>query len=378
VTGAASTAAVARIAALLRGEKVAWPDFNLTVDEFVSACDDQHVIGLVERCLRTAERDHDWPAGLQARLKARVRAQAAADLIAQRELVSVLNALANDGILPIVLKGTALAFSVYDTPSLRPRFDTDLLIRHEHANAVHELLGSRGYRPPLHCDGELLFCQFPLRRRAAFVEHRLDVHWKVSTQSVFAEVLSYDALDDRTIPLPPLGPRARTLPRTEALLLACVHPVMHHRATATLIWIYDMHLLASALDRTDFAAFAELAVNRQVAAVCLEQLVLAHRTFGTRVPRDVIETLSTAGRGEPSAVYLRQNRRWIDEVAASVRGLPQWRDRARLMREIILPRPEYMLRAYGCDRSSLTLPLLPALYLHRALVGGWKVIIGEK
>jgi hypothetical protein len=379
VTGGASAATVARIAALLRGEIVAWPDFDLTVEEFVAACDSQHVIGLVERRLRMGGGGRAWPAPVQARLKARVRADAAADVIAQRELVAVLEALANERIFPIVLKGTALAFNVYERSSLRPRFDTDLLIRHEDAAALRAVLGSRGYAAPLHCEGDLLFCQFPLRRQADFgVEHRLDVHWKISTQSVFADTLNYDDIDGRTIPAPALGPHARTLPLPDALLLACIHPVMHHRATETLIWIYDVHLLASALDEDDFAGFAELALNRQVGAICLDRLALAQRTLGTSVPQEVIRALSAAGRGEPSAVYLRQNRRWIDEVAWSVRGLPRWRDRARLMREIILPQPEYMLRAYGYDRSSLMLPILPALYLHRALRGSWKAIVGEK
>jgi putative nucleotidyltransferase-like protein len=379
VTGAASAATVAGLAALLRDENVEWPDFNVPTDEFVAACEDQQVTGLVERCLRTRSGRPGWPGDVHARLRARVRADVAADLIAQRELVSVLDALANERVFPIVLKGTALAFNVYETPSLRPRFDTDLWVRHEDAGTLRTVLGLRGYTAPIHCEGDLLFCQFPLRRRAAFgLEHRLDVHWKISTQSVFAEVLSYDATDGRTVPVPALGPHARTLPAGDALLLACIHPVMHHRAAQTLIWIYDVHQLATSLDEHGFARFADLAVRRQVAAVCLDQLALAHRTFGTIVPRRVTETLSAAGRSEPSANYLRKNRRWIDEVAWSVRGLARWRDRARLVAEIVLPRAEYMLRSYGCDRTALTLMLLPALYVHRALLGGWKVLAGEK
>jgi hypothetical protein len=68
---------------------------------------------------------------------------------------------------------------------------------------------------------------------------------------------------------------------------------------------------------------------------------------------------------EPSAAYLRPNRRWGDELISSIRGLPRWSDRLRLLREVTLPGPTYMLRAYGFVPSSLGLAWLPVLYLHR-------------
>jgi len=59
--------------------------------------------------------------------------------------------------------------------------------------------------------------------------------------------------------------------------------------------------------------------------------------------------------------------------------LPRWSDRLRLLREVTLPGPAYMLKAYGLTSSSLGgAALLPVLYFHRLSSGCLKVIAGRK
>src|SRR5678815_1905510 len=155
------------------------------------------------------------------------------------ELISVLDALAAEGIHPLLLKGTALAYSLYDSPASRPRMDTDLLIRRSDVELVRRVMARCGYIAPPYCDGDLLFCQFPLRRSDDFgLTHTFDFHWKISTQPIFADVLAFDEIADRAVPLPSLGTHARTASPRHALLLACIHPVMHHRNVESLIWSY--------------------------------------------------------------------------------------------------------------------------------------------
>jgi hypothetical protein len=88
--------------------------------------------------------------------------------------------------------------------------------------------------------------------------------------------------------------------------------------------------------------------------------------------------LGETDRSEPSAAYLRAGRRWHDELISSMRELPRWSDRRRLLCEVAFPGPTYMLGAYGLARSPLGAALLPILYLHRLASGGWKVLVGHK
>jgi hypothetical protein len=81
---------------------------------------------------------------------------------------------------------------------------------------------------------------------------------------------------------------------------------------------------------------------------------------------------------EPTATYLQTNRRWHNELASNLGGLQDWRNRFKLLREVVFPAPEYIRRAYGVAPGRLATLLLPFLYLHRVLRGGLNVLVGRK
>jgi hypothetical protein len=379
VTGTAPPAPIDLLAALLRGEAIPWSAFRMAPEEFLRACSEQHLTGLVCERLRRLPEECDWPRDVREALARETRVQTATELLRQKELMSVLDVLAAEDIQPILLKGTALAYGLYDSPASRLRSDTDLLIRRDDVNPVRRVMARSGYTAPAYCDGDLLFCQFPLKKTDGFgLVHTFDFHWKISTQSVFADVLVFDEIAAAAIDLPALGVHARTAGPLHALILACIHPVMHHRNAESLIWIYDVHLLASRLSGQEFDRFAGAAVAKQVSAICAHQLSAARWWFRTRIPDSAIMKLGAVQAREPSAAYLRPNRRWGDELISSIRGLPRWTDRLRLLREVALPGPAYMLKAYGLAPSSLGAALLPVLYLHRLASGGWKVLASQK
>jgi hypothetical protein len=366
------------LSALVSGEPVAWPTLGVTPDEFLEACARENLIGLVHQRLHAWSGAGDWPQTLCADLARQARAQTALELVRREELVSVLQLLAEAGVHPILLKGTPLAYEVYSAPASRPRLDTDLLTRREALGKARCAMTSLGYTAPTQCDGELLFYQFALARNDRYgVEHIFDFHWKISTQSVFADLLTYDELAADAVPVPALGPHARGAGPVHALLLSCLHPVMHHRNVERLIWAYDSHLLASRLSAAELGQFADLAIAKRLGAICAYQLALARSWFGTCIPDHVMLRLGSAG-DEPSAAYLEPGRRWHHEFVASVRGLRRWKDRLRLVSEVLVPGPRYMLDSYGVGGRAWGFALLPALYLHRTVRGIWKVLVGRK
>src|SRR5438045_3263394 len=84
-------------------------------------------------------------AKLRGELEPRVRAAATRDLFVRRDLQSVMSTLAGAGVSALITKGTALAYTVYPQPWLRPRTDTDLLVRHEDVPAASLALHACGY-----------------------------------------------------------------------------------------------------------------------------------------------------------------------------------------------------------------------------------------
>src|SRR5207245_6745343 len=138
------------------------------------------------------------------------RGLVATELLRRQETARVIEALAAHDIVPVLLKGTPLAYTVYEEPSLRPRSDTDLLIRREDTDTARRAMAELGHTATNFSDGELLFRQFELRRTDAYgVLHAFDFHWRLSTEALFADLLSYDELLREAIPVPRLGDGAR-------------------------------------------------------------------------------------------------------------------------------------------------------------------------
>lgn len=366
------------LSAILCGENVVWDDLGISASDFLAACTAEDVVGLAHERLTALPIAHVWPQSLRDELTARSRAAIARELWRRRELLTVLDALAQAGVHPILLKGTALAYTVYASPASRPRHDTDLLVRHQDLDAARDAMAAIGYVAPPYCDGDFLFHQFVLTRDDRFgVEHVFDVHWKISTQSVFADLLTYDELAAHSLPVPALATHARTAGPLHALLLACVHPVMHHRNLERLIWLYDIHLLASRVAAQDLDRFADMALAKGVGPICARELARARSRLGTSIPDHVILKLASEGN-EALSGYLQPGRRWHHEFLSNLRGLDRWSDRFRLMREVLIPSTRYMLGSYGLANQPYGFALLPALYLHRNLRGLWNVMVGRK
>lgn len=366
------------LAAALRGEPTPWLSVPGTAEQVLEACAIEGVTGLLHERLNATHAAVDWPLELRGALARTARAETAVGLLRHRELVAVLDLLAAHRIRPVLLKGAPLAYTAYETPASRPHDDVDLMIRRSDVEQVANILAARGYVAPPYCDGELLFCQTQLSRQDALgVSHDLDIHWKISTQSVFSDVLTYDELDQASEPVPALGPHARAAGRIHALLIACIHPVMHHRNAERLIWIHDVHLLASTLTANELGHFTSLARAREVGAICARQLGRARERFGTRIQTDVEASL-TGRDSEPSAAYLEAGRRWHHELLSSLWALTDWRSRMRLLREVLVPSPRYMYAAYNVEPDGWGRARLPGLYAHRTLRGIWRVALGKK
>ena len=360
----------------LSGGPSRWSDLGVTRDELFALCDREELHGLLSCRVAASEHCADWPADIRDDLAQHTRDETAREMLRGDEIARVLSALTAAGVRPIVLKGTALAYAVYDTPIARPRLDTDVLIDPADRHEARGVLERCGYAAPPYCDE--LFAQFQMEKRDRFgLRHVIDVHWKVSTQPVFADVLDHNGMWTRARPIPALGPSAVGASPVHALLLACIHPVMHHQNTQRILWTYDTHLLASELGRADWDAFVDGATHARVAVVCAHQLGLAQALFDTRVPADVMRDLSAAS-GEPSAAYLASHRSWRHELASSLRGSPRFAGRIKLLCEVLLPSPDYMLALYGLRGKPLAPWLLPVLYVHRNARGAWKVLSGKK
>jgi len=363
--------------AVFSNEPGIWVQMGYSPAECLDICREFDLCGLAYEQINRSEQHDAWPAAFQEGLSRIVRDETACELIRREEIAAVLDALGGDGARTLVFKGTALAYTVYESPVARPRLDTDLLIAQDSQDRARAVLERCGYSAPPYCAD--LFAQFEMTRTDRFdLTHVFDVHWKISTQPVFADALTYGELIERAVPVPALGSAAWSPCAVHALLLACIHPVMHHRNESRLLWLYDIHLLAGTLNESEVTEFVRVARERKMAGVCAHGLRMARSMFSTAISAEVIADLDSRDRHEPSAEYLASERKWHHETLASMRALNGLGDRLRFAREVLLPSPEYMLGSYGLRGKPLGAWLLPALYVHRNVRGAWKILAGKK
>jgi hypothetical protein len=329
----------------------------------LGAAREHDVEALLFRALRAARSWTLQPPAIQHALAEAAARAALVEQVRCAHTRSVIDALDRAGAPPLVFKGAALAYRHYPEPWLRPRIDTDLLIREEQlprAERQFERLGlSRALKPR----GTRVTHQQTYQAAVGGLVQRYDVHWKTSDPAAFADTFTYDELATHAEPLPQLG-MARAIGDVHALLIACAHRVAHHFDAESLLWLYDIDLLARSLSTDAWQRLAAMAIAKRLGRVCARGLELAALRFRTPVPYAVMRDLSAVVDEEPSAAYLRPGFRRVDVLTSDLQALG-WRGRVALLREHLFPAPSYILRTYGRENGLL----LPALYLHRIVRG---------
>ena len=299
-------------------------------------------------------------------LAAELREAAIVDAWRQRTLRGVIDDLASAGIAALVLKGAALAHTCYAAPFLRPRRDVDLLTAHGDVDRAERRLLASGWQRAIEPDAALASAQRHYSHTGAhgLIEH-VDLHWNISNARVFADAVGVEELQARSVALPALGPHGRVLARADALLLACVHRVAHHFDTVSLLWLWDIHVLVSALTSDEAQQFIGLATRSRMRAVCARGILLAAEYFQTAGAAPLAAALAAgAVADEPSARFMA-SRRTVDVVLSDLRHAGNWPGRARLLTEHLFPPRAYM----GARYPRWPAPLLPAAYIYRIVRG---------
>ena len=116
------------VAAFIAGAPRQWSDLQIREDALLELCSAEGLSALCFHRFSQLPAKAGWPPRLLECLSDAARTEAGEELLRGVETRAVLEALTRAGIRPILIKGTPLAYTVYDAPALRPREDTDLLI----------------------------------------------------------------------------------------------------------------------------------------------------------------------------------------------------------------------------------------------------------
>jgi len=358
-------ALVAPLRSLLRGEESVWPEGEHDEARFLTAVGEHSVAPLLHSRMSLARH---WPDRVRAALRIEAVRAAVVEPFRLADLHALIEAFAANGIDVLIVKGSALAYSLYPSPELRPRGDTDLFIDDAQRQAALDLLNELGYAEQITSGDELAMRQVTfLRADARGFEHAYDVHWAIANTPVFAEVLRFEELRERAVPLPRVSPAARTISDVDALLYACIHRVAHHHDSDRLIWLADIALLRARMSPDEHSRFWRLAAERRVVGVCIRSLERAAEWFGGPgvAPGDYLDA-ATLAQPERTRKFLNRRRRLAAVLAADLAALGGWRARAQRLRQLAFPSAAFMRAQFG-TRSPIALPWLYAYRMARGV-----------
>jgi hypothetical protein len=175
----------------------------------------------------------------------------------ERQLQEIIEAFLDQGVRVLVLRGPALAFSLYDDPAMRPSGDLDLLVIPEQVVQARDILESLGYR----CLARRFETARDFFREECFVhqenpENKFPVdlhwvHWELHPFFKGSEKVDIEDLFERAwkVETPTLA--FETLHPVDYLIHSAIHLIMIHKNEMRLSWIYDTALLAQYLQAPD-------------------------------------------------------------------------------------------------------------------------------
>lgn len=331
-------AAVLRICDLAAGRPVARLDPDAAADLIRVAL--QH--GMASVIAAAPAAPDALPADALATLARHRRQAIAIDLLLSAENERLFAALT----LPLlVVKGAAM-HRYYGRPGLRPRCDTDLLVRASDAARAEEQLRDAGYEPELTSGGTVVRSQSMWRRVDALgLAHTVDLHWQLSNRARYSAAVSFDDLWSRA---EPLGGRenVRVPSPADSLLIAALHLAGHHDDFERLIWLYDIHLLV-----------------RHAGEVRSRDARIDGIVTGAVARANALFSLGTSAAASRS-------RHPLAVAAEDFRHTRGYGRKLQFVREHLLPPPPFMLRRYNVRSRAW----LPALYVARAASGMAKAV----
>ena len=304
------------------------------------------------------------PENVRAALLAARYQAVAANTIQRQELANILGALERAEVDVVLLKGTALAYTVYDDPISRLKGDIDAWMQSDRLPAATSALESLGYRSRYKADrppalmslvgGEqqmvnnipgtgLIELQWPAFR-GEWTRH--------TTQIDHAGIWS------RCLPITVEGHGTRVMAPEDTLIHLCHHQAISHQFSFPWVrGLLDLHLVVERASPDWQKVIAGARVWR-LATVLWTVFGLSRQLFNTPIPDEVLGALAPAPWRRQAIRGLRLDQMLLEMTPAGYRRQRFWiqlllidrvRDMLRLVGRGLFPEEAWLRARYGAD-----------------------------
>ncbi len=291
------------------------------------------------------------------------------EAITKRELYQLTERLNSAGVRHLYFKGTALAYTYYQRPAERRRIDSDMLIETRDRDEVEKILKDLEFYKAGESSEEAYSYQAAYFKDTDWNTIVLDLHWNISNRPVFRNLLSFSEAWQRSVPASKLSPSARVFGPVHSLVIAIVHPLMHHHGEQDPIWIQDQRLICNSLQNEDWRVLVEISRIKGINRIVTKQLEILIREHGVKIPAFVINSLSVQAATEATWIFSRLNKSLRAQKALDFLYSRSAGEAWRLVIATLFPCSNYILKKYGLSDTLFSRMLLPLLYIWRIISG---------
>jgi hypothetical protein len=261
----------------------------------------------------------------------------------ERELVAIVDRLAEVGVESRVLKGSAVAHLDYRDPALRSFVDLDVLVRSIDIERAASELAAGGFRRTLPEPKPGFDRRFD--KGMTLIPpagYELDLH-RTFVLGPWGLIMDLDDLWDECDELAIGARRMRTLSRPNRFMHACYHAALGD-------WPLRLGSLRDVAEILSRLSGAETPTRERAARWGAEAVVAAavsdaHRLLGLPVGGNLAYWAReyTPTRRDESwlALHTRADKTFAAQALATVWALPVWRDKATYLRALLLPDRRY-------------------------------------
>jgi Uncharacterised nucleotidyltransferase len=342
------------------------PRLEANWEEVFGAVRRNGLLGLTFRYLETWDSDDYPPLDFRLRVQQMYRLNALPMAMMYRRIGQVLTHLADANVGTLVLKGPALAYSVYPDPALRTFSDLDIVVRERDWSAAHRVLLELGFssednlaQPP----PKLVSQAVVYERRYWHKENKwlVEIHYDDLLNAGLASC-DVDGFWRRAAPVNIGRVPAQTLALEDQLIHSCAHA--HFHGYIRLNWFSDMAFIVRDHGaKLDWERLLERVRIEEAQVPVYYGLRFLGKLLGVCAPEPVLAAL------KPDSFRLRFHEYYLPEakvlswqpmsrpdfsfyfVPLRMRLLPDLlvmgrrRDKLRYLRRLLLP-PQAWLRYY--------------------------------
>lgn len=292
-----------------------------------------------------ADHYHTLPQRLKPLILQRKAMMVANDALKRRELIQLFNAFALAQLSQCVLfKGSALAYTVYAKPWLRPRSDSDILIKPEQRHAFDAVFMALGYTKQFAIEGKYVSYQSTYSKKLVGKSAiNIDLHWRINNRQILAQSFDAEELCRQGHALNQLSDNITVPSNVHCLLISSLHRLGHHHNEERLTWLYDIHLLANSFNAHSWQQLVEQARTKKLSAITLDALNHCAQLLNTAIPSVALKQLmSNANKPEPSQLFLQRDLPERHLFWRDLNAMPSRRARVGLLIETFIPKPAYI------------------------------------